>query len=182
MTAVQAEDVVDVLLTHHAVIEQQFRAVAAAARKPAKRAAFAELARLLTVHETIEQELVHPWAVTHIDAGAEVVADRMDEEHRADEVLAEMFEIEVNDADFDQLLQGLKESVLTHAKHEERYEFPHLRQAGPPQRLLDLAVAVQQAFDTAPTKLPSADRGATARLEAIREQVRETIHASAEDQ
>jgi hypothetical protein len=179
MTAVQAPDVVDVLLTQHALIEEQFRAVATATRKPARRTAFDELARLLVVHETIEQELVHPEASGHIDAGVEVVADRIDEERRATEVLAELFEIEVNDPDFDRLLQGLKESVLTHATHEERYEFPQLRHTAPPERLRDLAVAVRTAFEAAPTKLPTTDDGdVAAALVAVQEEVREAIRAT----
>jgi hypothetical protein len=181
MTTVQAPDVVDVLLTHHALIEEQFRAVAAATRKPAKRSAFEELARLLAVHETIEQELVHPAAAARIDAGAEVIADRMDEELRATEVLTELFEVEVNDPDFDRLLQGLKESVLTHATHEERYEFPHLRHTAPTEQLLDLAVAVQNAFDAAPATLPRTHGSALAALEAVQEETRQAIHTVSAD-
>jgi hypothetical protein len=182
MTAVRASDVVDVLLSQHALIEEQFRAVAGAARKPQRRVAFTELARLLVVHETIEQELVHPAAAAQIQAGAEVIADRLDEELRATEVLAELFELEVNDADFERLLQGLKESVLTHATHEERYEFPHLRHTAPAEQLQDLAVTVQNAFDAAPATLPKTDGNATAALEEVQEQVRTVIRAASGDE
>jgi hemerythrin superfamily protein len=174
MTTV-AGDVVDVLLTQHALLEQQFRTVAAATRKPERKAAFEELARLLTVHETIEQELVHPQAAG--DTEPEVVAERIEEEQRADEVLAELFEIEVNDPDFPRLLQGLKESVLAHATREERYEFPRLRHAEPPERLRALADAVVEAFEAAPAKLPPADDPVIA-LATVREQVLEAIRAS----
>jgi hypothetical protein len=174
MTTVPPPDVVDVLLTQHALLEEQFRTVAAATRKPERKAAFAELARLLTVHETIEQELVHPEAAG--DTEAEVVAERVEEEQRADEVLAELFEIEVNDPDFPTLLQGLKESVLAHATREERYEFPRLRHAGPPERLRELADAVTEAFLAAPAKLAPADDPVTA-LAAVREQVRQAIRS-----
>ena len=169
---VMAEDVVDVLLTQHALIEEQFRAVAAASRKPERRAAFEELARLLVVHETLEQEIVHPEAGD--DAGVEVVAERLAEEQRADEVLAELFEIEVNDADFPRLLQGLKESVLSHATREERYEFPHLRHAGPPERLVALGVALREGFEAAPARLPR-NGDAEEALASVREQVRAAI-------
>jgi hypothetical protein len=175
MTTVTARDVVDVLLSHHALIEEQFRVVASATRKPARRAAFEELARLLTVHETIEQELVHPEAAD--DTEPEVVAERIEEERRADEVLAELFEIEVNDPDFPRLLQGLKASVLSHATREERYEFPRLRHAESPQRLRELADAVTEAFAAAPAKLPRADDPAAA-LAMVREQVLEAVHAT----
>ena len=175
MTTVAARDVVDVLLTQHALIEEQFRTVAAATRKPQRKAAFEELARLLTVHETIEQELVHPEAAD--DTEPEVVSERVEEERRADEVLAELFEIEVTDPDFPRLLQGLKESVLSHATREERYEFPRLRHAGTPERLRELADAVTEAFATAPAKLRTAD-DPVAGLAAVRQQVLEAIHAA----
>jgi hypothetical protein len=177
VTTVQAPDVVDVLLTQHALIEEQFRAVAAATRKPAKHKAFEELARLLAVHETIEQELVHPAAGSRIDGDTETVAEMIEEELRAMEVLAELFEVAVNDPDFDRLLQGLKESVLTHAKHEERYEFPRLRHTSPPAQLQDLAAAVQAAFEAAPSNLPKLDGSALAVLEAVQVETREAIRA-----
>jgi hypothetical protein len=176
VTTAVVRDVVDVLLTHHALIEEQFRAVATATRKPQRKAAFVELARLLTVHETIEQALVHPRAAG--DTEAEVVAERVEEERRADEVLAELFEIEVNDPDFPVLLQGLKESVLAHATREERYEFPRLRHAEPPERLRELAEAVTAAFEAAPAKLPSSRNGPVAALTAVRERVLEAVRAA----
>jgi hypothetical protein len=182
VTSGVALDVVDVLLSQHALIEGQFRAVAAATRKPQRCAAFEELARLLAVHETIEQELVHPAAAARIDSGAAVIADRVEEELRATEVVAELFEVEVNDADFPRLLLGLKDSVLTHATHEERYEFPHLRHTAPTGQLRDLAVAVQNAFDAAPTSLPKINGDAAAALEAVQEQVREAIRTARDDQ
>lgn len=177
MTAVAATDVVEVLLAQHALIEEQFEAVSAAGGKAARRKAFQELARLLVVHETIEQELVHPLNAGDIDAGAEVVADRLEEEQRADEMLAEMFEIEVDDPDFDRLLAGLREAVLSHATREERYEFPRLRQHEPADVRVELAVAVQDAFDAAPTRLPRTGDGTAAALEAVRAEVRAAAHA-----
>ena len=50
------------------------------------------------------------------------------------------------DADgFDQGLLLLRTSVLEHARHEERYEFPRLRQHLPADRLRQLATAVRAA-------------------------------------
>jgi hypothetical protein len=92
-------------------------------------------------------------------------------------VLAELFEIDVNDPDFPRLLQGLKESVLAHATREERYEFPRLRHAEAPERLRELADAVIGAFEAAPAKLPTAEDPAAA-LAAVREQVLDAIHAA----
>lgn len=172
MTDVAAPDVVEVLLVHHAVIEEQFRTVLATTGKAAKRTAFEDLARLLTIHETIEQELVHPAAAELIDTGPEVVADRIEEEQRADEVLAELFELEVNDPDFDRGLAVLRDAVLSHATREERYEFPRLRRAGGTD---ELAARVQAAFTAAPAELPRTDGGPTAALEAIRAHVREAL-------
>jgi hypothetical protein len=164
-------DVVDVLLGQHALIEEQFLAVSTASGKAARRRAFEELARLLVVHETIEQSLVHPAASESIDSGTEVTADRLAEEERADGMLREMFEIDVDDPDFPRLLAGLREAVLSHATREERYEFPRLRVAVPDERL---AAAVRQAFDSAPATLPRAD-GVPAALDEVRAAVTEAL-------
>src|SRR3977135_4347420 len=55
----------------------------------ARREAFHRLVRLLSVHETAEEELVHP-EVRHQDGGRPVVEARLDEERRAKDLLSTM--------------------------------------------------------------------------------------------
>jgi hypothetical protein len=79
----------------------------------AKRDAFDDLVRLLAIHETAEEEVVHP-----ISRG----------------------------------LLLLRNAILTHARYEERYEFPELRAKVPAERLRTMATAVRAAEAVAPTR------------------------------
>ena len=80
------EDVITLLQRQHQEIRQLFDEVDRA-DGDARRAAFHRLVRLLSVHETAEEELVHP-TVRHQDGGRPVVEARLDEEHRAKELLS----------------------------------------------------------------------------------------------
>src|SRR5690606_9870633 len=76
-----AEDVLELLVAQHARIEELFRAVMAADGEQ-RRDRFEELARLLAVHETAEEEALHPVARRTIDAGPAVVDARLAEERQ----------------------------------------------------------------------------------------------------
>jgi len=80
-------DAVDLLLTQHARIEDLFTLVAGSTGDQ-KRDAFEDLVRLLAVHETAEEEVVHPLSRRFADAGDALVDDRLDEERQAKEMLA----------------------------------------------------------------------------------------------
>ena len=71
------EDVITLLQRQHQEIRQLFDEVEKA-DGDARRAAFHRLVRLLSVHETAEEELVHP-RVRQQDGGHAVVEARPDE-------------------------------------------------------------------------------------------------------
>jgi hypothetical protein len=156
-------DVVDLLLTQHARIEELFLLVAGSTGD-AKREAFDDLVRLLAVHETAEEEVVHPLGRRIADNGDAVVDDRLDEERRANEMLAQLVEAGVDDDGFDVALLLLRSAVLMHARHEERYEFPYLRAKVPAAQLRALATAVRAAEKLAPTRPHPGTESATANL------------------
>jgi hemerythrin superfamily protein len=150
-TLATAQDVVDLLLTQHAQIETLFAEVAAATGDR-QQELLDELVRLLAVHETAEEEVVHPRARTAIDAGDEVVDDRLAEERAAKEMLAQLYKMGPADPGFPDALLALRDAVLVHAKHEERYEFPQLRHAVDAAQRQRLAAAVRAAEAVAPTR------------------------------
>src|SRR3982074_672373 len=82
------EDVITLLQRQHQEIRQLFGEVDRA-DGDARRAAFRRLVRLLSVHETAEEELVHPM-VRHQDGGQPVVEARLGEERRAKDLLSTM--------------------------------------------------------------------------------------------
>ncbi|GLZ27879.1 hemerythrin [Lentzea sp. NBRC 105346] len=144
------EDVIQLLLGQHGQIRDLFTRVQEADGRD-RRDAFAELVRLLAVHETAEEQVVHPLARRAIDAGAPLVDDRLAEERQAKELLSRLESMGADHEDFLPLLAELRASVLLHAHHEEQYEFPYLRHSCNEKELRGLAVMVRAAERVAPT-------------------------------
>lgn len=149
-TTKKQEDLVDLLLDQHSQIRDLFAEVEAGAG-PQRVDAFHRLVQLLAVHETAEEEIVHPLARRSIDGGEGVVDARLAEEHDAKQQLQALEQLDPESAEFGTALAELRQAVITHANHEEAYEFRYLRQAVDPARLQTLATAVRAAEATAPT-------------------------------
>jgi len=156
-------DLIDVLLEQHARAEELFRAVSAQ-QGDLRREALRELIQLLSVHETAEEELVHPLARHNIDAGDEVVEARLAEEHDAKELLKRVAETDPDSASFDRAFDALRLAVLMHATREERYEFPQLRHHVSGARLMALGPALRAAQKLAPTRPHPGAESATANM------------------
>jgi len=143
-------DVVDLLLGQHTQIRDLFIEVDAATGK-ARTDAFQRLVRLLAVHETAEEQVVHPLTRLRVDGGADIVDDRLAEEHAAKETLAELEKMGPDAAEFAPLLNQLRIDVLDHANKEEAYEFRYLRREVGSGELRAMAAAVKAAEAIAPT-------------------------------
>jgi hemerythrin superfamily protein len=164
MTATQQKDVVDLLLDQHNQIKALLGRVSDA-QGVSKREAFQDLVRLLAVHESAEEEVVHPRARATIDQGDQVVAPRLHEEHEAKHVLAALYDMGVDHPEFDQKFAEFAEAVKQHAGHEESDEFPALRRDASPDQLRRMAGAVMAAEAIAPTRPhPKSGESATANL------------------
>lgn len=155
-------DVVTLLMAQHSAIRNLFAEVKHA-QGEAKRDAFEQLVRLLAVHETAEEEVVHPLSRS-APGGSGVVDDRLTEEHQAKQKLQRLEEIGPDGDGFDELLEELRLEVLEHARAEERYEFMQLRHRASPERLSALATMVRAAEATAPTHPHPGVESATANL------------------
>jgi hemerythrin superfamily protein len=147
----QEQDVVDLLLEQHRRIRTLFDQVAVAQGKQ-KRELFEDLVRLLAVHESAEEEVVHPVARRKIDDGDDIVGSRLEEENEAKQVLAELYDLGVDHPQFDARLRTLATAVSQHAMMEEKAEFSRLRQALKPEELRRMAGAVKAAEAMAPTR------------------------------
>jgi hemerythrin superfamily protein len=146
----EREDVVELLVRQHGELRELFDEVETA--KGSERIdAFHRLVRLLAVHETAEEEIVHP-AARRGEGGDAIVDARVAEERRAKELLVTMDKIGVDAEGFDTLLAQLRDDVLAHAEHEERDEFPRLREQYDQDRLHAMAKAVRAAETVAPTR------------------------------
>jgi hypothetical protein len=133
-----APDVIDVLLEQHSRIEALFYEIEVAPEER-RQAPFDELVRLLAVHESVEEEVVHPLARDRILGGHEVIRDRVEEERELKQMLVRLIDAGTGWDGFETALLELRDAVLTHAGHEERFEFPQLREHVPAERLREMA-------------------------------------------
>ena len=143
-------DVIAVLLDQHAQIRRLFAELEQRRVQP-RREAFEQLVRLLAVHETAEQEVLHPQVRLLVRGGQAIADARLEEERQAKELLAELDRLGPEADDFDQRLSALREAVLDHAEHEEQEEFPRLRGSQSRAQLEAMGMAVRVAEAAAPT-------------------------------
>lgn len=144
-------DVVALLMRQHGDIRHLFDEVEAG-KGEERREAFRRLVRLLAVHETAEEEVVHPFLRGAIVGGKQIVEDRLAEEKAAKEVLSALDDHDTDDPKFMPRLLKLRKDVQEHARAEERYEFTHLRRSTDVTQLAAMAKAVKAAEALAPTR------------------------------
>jgi hemerythrin superfamily protein len=143
-------DVIELLLAQHGMIRNLFDEVELASGEE-RAEAFTRLVRLLAVHETAEEEVVHPFARRAVDGGDGIVDDRLAEENQAKQLLQEMDKAGVDAPGFKDNLLALRGAVEAHARSEERYEFPKIMAATTPAERRTMGAAVKAAEAMAPT-------------------------------
>ncbi len=134
---VHNDDVVDVLLGQHDRLRQRFSLLRAAGDRD-KKALFDELVRLAHIHEVGEQAVVYQ-ALRDTVAGTAITMACAREEAQIVRRLAELKDLGVGHPTFDTTLAAVHQAFLDHAAHEERDEFPRLRQYLPKQSLYAMA-------------------------------------------
>ncbi|MFJ4525741.1 hemerythrin domain-containing protein [Streptomyces sp. NPDC088810] len=144
-------DVVALLMRQHGDIRNLFDEVELSEGEE-RRDAFRRLVRLLAVHETAEEEVVHPFVRRAVEGGEQVVKDRLAEEKSAKETLAALDDMDTDDPEFMPRLMQLRTEVQMHARAEERYEFSHIRRSTDVTNLAAMAKAVKAAEAMAPTR------------------------------
>ncbi|MEC3919004.1 hemerythrin domain-containing protein [Nocardia sp. CDC160] len=163
MPAQNSTDVVDLLLAQHGQIKNTLELVRTSTGSEKQRF-FDELVRLLAVHESAEEEVVHPAARRHSVAD-EIVESRLHEEEEAKHVLAQLAEMGVGHAEFDTKFREFAEKVVEHAELEEKEEFGQLITQASPEERMRLAGVVRFAEALAPTRPhPGVGESATANL------------------
>lgn len=143
-------DVVTLLIEQHEEIRRLFQLVVSTTGEDRKDA-FHRLVRLLAVHETAEEEIVHPYAKRHIAGGEATVEQRLDEERHAKQLLSDLERMDPDDAAFMAKLERLRARVEEHAGNEERLEFTYLQAVTDPEERHRMASAVRAAEAVAPT-------------------------------
>ncbi|MEU9351998.1 hemerythrin domain-containing protein [Streptomyces griseoloalbus] len=160
-------DVVALLMRQHGDIRNLFDEVedeVEQSQGEERRDAFRRLVRLLAVHETAEEEVVHPFVRRAVEGGEQVVRDRLVEEKSAKETLAALDDMDTDDPKFMPRLMQLRTKVQEHARAEERYEFTHIRRSTDATNLAAMAKAVKAAEAMAPTRPHPGVESATANV------------------
>ncbi|TMQ92900.1 hemerythrin domain-containing protein [Actinomadura soli] len=148
--AEQTENVVDLLQSQHEEI-RRLASIVEENHGQVRKDAFDRLRELLAVHETAEEEVVHPFARRAIADGARVVDKRLEEEHEAKGVLSELDKMNPDSADFQDMFSKFHRDLEAHASHEEKEEFPRIAREATPEQLHGMAKAVKAAEAVAPT-------------------------------
>jgi hemerythrin superfamily protein len=145
------QDVVQFLKLQHEQIKLMFADVLAKSGSE-REEAFVELRRLLAVHETAEEEVVHPKAKSVLTDGEKIVSARLEEENEAKHALTELEKLEVDSTEFETKFRKLQMDVLEHAEAEETQEFSKLESTLDDDVLKRMRNAVKLAEQTAPTR------------------------------
>jgi hemerythrin superfamily protein len=144
-----ASDVIEFLQNQHQQVRGLLDDVLATSGEQRQRS-FDTVREMLARHETAEEMIVRP-LTKKAPGGEQVAQGRMDEENEAKEVLAELEKIEVDSPEFTRMFTEFRSSVLEHAEHEEREEFPLLRQNTDEEALVKARDRVKRAEQMAPT-------------------------------
>ena len=146
------DDVVKFLKDQHNLIKDMFEEVFSASDSKAREKAFIDLRKLLAVHETAEEMVVHPRVRHEAAKGDEIVDARLKEEHKAKEALSKLEGMDIDSPKFIEELTKFRDAVIDHAEHEENEEFTKLERNLKADDRERMAKAVQAAEAIAPTR------------------------------
>jgi hypothetical protein len=142
-------DVVALLKRQHEELRDLFGEVLAS-EGPAREDAFFALRRLLAVHETLEEEVVHPAARAARGIGEDEVDRRLREEKGATLALASLEPLEVDAPSFEVKFRAFQSAVLAHAATEEAEELDLLSNELDEEQLVRVRKAERLAASLAP--------------------------------
>lgn len=144
-------DVVSFLEEQHEQVKTMFENVLASTGKEREKAFYA-LRRMLAVHETAEEEIVHPAARRALPDGEAIVKARLQEENEAKKTLAELERLDCSSSEFETKFRAFQQSVLAHAESEETQELARLATALDQSQLSRMKKAAKIAEAIAPTR------------------------------
>ncbi|MBX3287042.1 MAG: hemerythrin domain-containing protein [Actinobacteria bacterium] len=145
----QRTDATAFLERQHEEIRRLFNQVQQAGAED-KAEAFQCLVRLLAVHETAEEEVLHP-AARRAGGGEAVAEARLAEESAAKQQLADLEEMGPTAPEFDEALAAFRAEVDRHAANEEAEEFPLVRASTDADTRAAMAEQLEAAEAIAPT-------------------------------
>lgn len=156
-------DAVAVLERDHRELEELFQAFERSGSAPRRKELAARIVRELSIHASLEEQLVYP-RIRRVDDHAAGAAGRrgaskepqvlvaLEEHHLAKVALTEIARLPAGDARFDAKVRVLIASVRRHVEEEERDLLPAMARAYTPEELQELGTALERARRIAPTR------------------------------
>lgn len=99
----------------------------------------------LTVHATIEEQVVYPVVKKDVPEGKELEQEAEKEHNEVKELIAQIEAAGFDDPSVPELVQKIEEGVTHHVEEEESEMFPKLRESVEGDRLTQLGEKLQQA-------------------------------------
>lgn len=156
-------DVTEVIAPQHEEAKRLLREVSEKAGE-ARRDAFHRLRLTLALHETAEEQAVHPQAMRQLGGDTSAASNRVEEEEEAGEkeeageVIVGLEKLDVDSDDFATRFDQLFSSVIAHATAEEDHEWPALREITDPGIIQVMVTEVSAVTDlTEDHSAPGAD-------------------------
>jgi hemerythrin superfamily protein len=179
-------DAVALLRNDHRQIEGLFKKFEATRNSRTKGRIRDNLVRELSIHASIEEELLYPAADERARQKG-LVLESLEEHHLVKVLLAEIDGMNPEDERFEAKVHVLMENVLHHAKEEEEELLPKVRQVLSRSELIELGEQMEQAKERAPTrphpKAPDTPPGilvagpVSAVMDSVKDVVRDTRRA-----
>jgi hemerythrin superfamily protein len=145
-------DVVDALTTDHREAEELLGRARAATDPQERRDLADQLIAELVRHSVAEEMWVYPAMREALPDGDEAVEHDTKEHKELEVVMKQLEGADPAGEDFDLHLQRIEVLLRDHVTDEEQEQFPKLRQALPPERLVQLKGQVEAAKAIAPTR------------------------------
>lgn len=137
-------DPIELLMSDHRRFEQLLKEGEDSTEraKKGRRQVLQALATELTVHETIEEQILYPALEPHPEA-RKTALEGYEEHHVADGIINELKEVATDDEKWAAKFKVLKENVTHHITEEERMMFPAARGVLEREELLALGARMR---------------------------------------
>ncbi|HEX2266825.1 MAG TPA: hemerythrin domain-containing protein [Actinomycetota bacterium] len=179
-------DAVALLKNDHRMMEGLFRKFESTRNARAKGRIRDDIVKELSIHASIEEELLYPAADERARQKG-LVLESLEEHHLVKVLLAEIDGMNPEDERFEAKVHVLMENVMHHAKEEEKELLPKVRRVLSRSELIELGEQMEQAKKRAPTrphpKAPDTPPGiqiagpVSAVMDSVKDVVRDTRQA-----
>ena len=148
-------DAVDLIIEDHRRADelfQQYESQPASTDGERRRALVDQMIKELSVHATVEEEVLYPAIREALPEGEELASESLDEHRRVRELLAQLDGRDPSSAGYDQLVLQLIDDVRQHVEEEESDLLPRLREAISPERLAEMRTLMERVKQAAPDR------------------------------